>query len=506
MKRRRSIRRRFGANNASASESSKSNFCCNNLSLKDAESNVTLRLTTLLSLFASSSSSPRSSSMDMKKMYNHENQEFAHQILRLVFSDERDSAVRWYVNAESELFKRMVDSETLRDMLSDVPRRRLEDCTQQEESQDHQSAFSCSKEKQSSSTRTQLDKLNQILAFKNIVPYNQNISKEKENEGEDESTMFYYVLNFESVPPKLLENRLVLLSRGTAFVPSIFQMHLCVHMFQIKLKRNLYLARKIRPRIFRKDPRLEQICKQASAFFQKRFRYVESSSTSSVIVNAVARQDVARANIDLYASRSMPLCMYSLFEELQRSSHLKYDGRFQLQGFLKGIGFTLQDSLKYWRQAFSRNFTPREFEKKYAYSIRHYYGKVGKRYDRPPLDCDQIITKLTQPGPGQFHGCPFKYWGESALRTHLNLRDIRRNDVNKILGKVQEKDYQASCREYFRATHEGSSIAAILEEDSTVIHSGVTPSEHHPNLYFEASEIFFKSKELAGRGGEDEFW
>lgn len=54
-----------------------------------------------------------------------------------------------------------------------------------------------------------------------------------------------------------------------------------------------------------------------------------------------------RQNVDSYAKRSMPLCMSSLYEELHRASHLKYDGRFQLQGFLKGIGFTLQDSLVY---------------------------------------------------------------------------------------------------------------------------------------------------------------
>ena len=53
-----------------------------------------------------------------------------------------------------------------------------------------------------------------------------------------------------------------------------------------------------------------------------------------------------RQNVDSYAKRSMPLCMSSLYEELHRASHLKYDGRFQLQGFLME-SVTLQDSLVY---------------------------------------------------------------------------------------------------------------------------------------------------------------
>ena len=209
--------------------------------------------------------------------------------------------------------------------------------------------------------------------------------------------------------------------------------------------------------------------------------------------------------MDSYAKRSMPLCMSSLYEELHRASHLKYDGRFQLQGFLKGIGFTLKDSLVYWRQAFSKKFTPRDFESKYAYSIRHYYGKVGKCYDRPPLGCEKIITKLPPPGVGQFHGCPFKYWGESALKSHFHARGFRSDDVERIMNFVDKEDYRASCKQYFEATHEGVTIQSLLDETDT--DGGVTPSEHHPNLYFEASEIFWGHKfEKQRRSGEDDAW
>lgn len=59
---------------------------------------------------------------------------------------------------------------------------------------------------------------------------------------------------------------------------------------------------------------------------------------------------------DLQLSKqSFPLCMRHLHETLRSTHHLKHGGRMQYGLFVKGIGLSLENSLKFWREEFSKN-------------------------------------------------------------------------------------------------------------------------------------------------------
>lgn len=55
------------------------------------------------------------------------------------------------------------------------------------------------------------------------------------------------------------------------------------------------------------------------------------------------------------SKQSYPLCMRHLHETLRSTHHLKHGGRIQYGLFIKGIGLSLEHSLKFWRDEFSKN-------------------------------------------------------------------------------------------------------------------------------------------------------
>jgi DNA primase large subunit len=125
------------------------------------------------------------------------------------------------------------------------------------------------------------------------------------------------------------------------------------------------------------------------------------------------------------AESCMPLCMRSMYRALNETHHLKYTGRTQFGLFIKGIGLSMEDSLQFWQAAFSpvtlhhsgdctsllcvktcgcdQRMSGEEFVKKYAYNIRHSYGKEGKRQDYTPSPCIRIVTS-PPPGHSETHG------------------------------------------------------------------------------------------------------
>ena len=51
------------------------------------------------------------------------------------------------------------------------------------------------------------------------------------------------------------------------------------------------------------------------------------------------------------------------------------------------MGFTVEESIQFWKSNFCKKIDTDKFEKQYAYNVRHMYGKEGKRNDYKPWSC-----------------------------------------------------------------------------------------------------------------------
>lgn len=99
--------------------------------------------------------------------------------------------------------------------------------------------------------------------------------------------------------------------------------------------------------------------------------------------------------------------MRDMHSNLVHDSHLRHFGRIQLGLFLKGMGLDLQESLIYWRRAFSAKISDDKFNKQYAYNVRYNYGQEGKREDFKPYECAYQIcyVALARSHRGKIAAC-----------------------------------------------------------------------------------------------------
>ncbi|KAL2900263.1 putative DNA primase large subunit, partial [Bienertia sinuspersici] len=199
--------------------------------------------------------------------------------------------------------------------------------------------------------------------------------------------------------PELVAGRKVYIHKGHAYVAMNQVVSLVVTQFRSNLSKALILTNRKWTTIAseRENNRLAPI--------------VESLSTSYLGPDYSEPKDFAEISLkdlDQVANSSFPLCMRHLFEKLREDHHLKHGGRMQLGLFLKGVGLKLDDALAFWKSEFSKKVGPERFDKEYAYSIRHNYGKEGKRVDYTPYSCQKVIS--CTPGVGDHHGCPYRHF------------------------------------------------------------------------------------------------
>ncbi|CDW57123.1 DNA primase large subunit [Trichuris trichiura] len=292
----------------------------------------------------------------------------------------------------------------------------------------------------------------------------------------------YIQVPFEDIPD-LVKARKVMLHGGNAIVPQIDFIGIVVNIFRNNLSTSLAkVAKNIC--LVESDARISALFNMASIRGCSVYDYADLSEGKEVTVEMLDKLSVT----------SFPPCMRRLFEELKSRHHLRHGGRLQLGLFLKRLGLSLESSLKFWQTHFSPivdeqqviaiEFEYSQFERHYAYNIRHSYGEAGRRCNYSAYSCLKIIMGST-PGPQDFHGCPFKHCDVQVLRQLLTEWGIGKDDAEKIVEFSQWKRYDRACTKFFECSHG-------LKENSTA------QLVYHPNQYFDDSR-----KLLFGVGDEE---
>ncbi|KAL2743463.1 DNA primase large subunit-like [Vespula maculifrons] len=355
----------------------------------------------------------------------------SHYILRLAYCKDKDQA-KWFINQEIQLFKIRFSS---------------------------------------------LDKegVDQFLAMHKLdckhISY-----EEKERIREDLQTSTYKVTNidtidFYKVPFQkvidLVKARKVYLEDGIAYVPRNDLISLCISYFKQKLIAGIEDAKE---------------CLLNASDDERVISYINAlPGTFSGMARAVwSTTNTPIEKIEKLSRISYPLCMRSLHEALHVNHHLKNSGRIQYGLFLKGIGVSLEDALQFWREAFSQKIDSDKFEKQYAYSIRHIYGKEGKQTNYTPLGCNKIISNSI--GPGEYHGCPYRHMDQNSLKQKLSAYGISDFETKEIIELAKEGHYSLACTRHFQTLHKQLPEQPII----------------HPNGYFaESYKIMNKTNDVA---------
>jgi DNA primase large subunit len=188
---------------------------------------------------------------------------------------------------------------------------------------------------------------------------------------------------------RFVSKKVGFLKRGYCYIDIDNTQVIIESFFKYKLMESLKQTKKILPY-------LEEINEMMAEFLDKIDTLSVTGKDYSKL-NVNRKDKINLADIDLHAKRSFPLCMRELHRNLKENHHLKHFGRLQYGLFLKGIGLTMEDSIKLWRTEFTKKMTNDKFERGYVYNIRHSYGKEGKRADYTPWSCARIIN-MAAPG------------------------------------------------------------------------------------------------------------
>ncbi|VDO00353.1 unnamed protein product [Rodentolepis nana] len=285
----------------------------------------------------------------------------------------------------------------------------------------------------------------------------------------------FYKVHFTEVLD-LVRRRQVFLKAGFAYVPDAELVSLVVTRFRASLSRNLSrLGLALVPRLADEGARLLPLLSGLS----KRYLGNDDYSTKKPVFGAVSSVQVG----DLARTPGLfPPCMSHLHEALAANHHLRHWGRMQYGLFLKVsvqirsafMAFS-RESGCLWMKHSNSGATlslPRLIQTNFRSSMLIVFVTIMVKK----------VISFSQPATGEFHGCPFRHLDPELLHQRLSIGGkIPSDQVEVIVKRSKDKQYQLACREFFKAMHPDLSV----EDASTV-------AINHPNQYYELAQKAIK--------------
>jgi len=262
----------------------------------------------------------------------------------------------------------------------------------------------------------------------------------------------FYEMPFFDVAPHLISARKVVIHQGTAYVPASALKLILTQRVKDQLLTGLDNSLNALPNVL-SNPSVGGFLRILQEHGLQLLVAPKSSSSDA------PGEKLSLDNFEELLMRSFSPCMRRLVEaQRDMKKHLKHSGRLQLRPFLKECGFTMDESLRWWRQELMRDSTidVTTFEKNYTYDVEHTYGKKGSFQGQSCFGCPKIIGFPGETA-GQVHGCPFKM-EMSLLKQQLHRWKMPESGVAEVEKLIKNGNhYQLACIEYFKSQHPGHS-------------------------------------------------
>lgn len=142
----------------------------------------------------------------------------------------------------------------------------------------------------------------------------------------------FYKVHFTAVPD-LIRTRRCYIKGGFAYVSTTDFISIVAGLHEACIEKGLAAAAQVLPDLDN-DERLVDLVKNLHTSYTGKDYVVSGKGTIPI------------ESIDQLSKKSFSLCMRQCHEALRSKHHLKHQGRLQYGLFLKGIGVTLEDSLR----------------------------------------------------------------------------------------------------------------------------------------------------------------
>uniref|UniRef100_A0A0B6Z753 DNA primase large subunit n=2 Tax=Arion vulgaris TaxID=1028688 RepID=A0A0B6Z753_9EUPU len=263
----------------------------------------------------------------------------------------------------------------------------------------------------------------------------------------------------------LVRNRKVFLQSGFAYVPQDDLVSILLSVYRTLLSQALTVTARALPSMEEDGRLLPMLCGLSKRYLGQDYGARQQN------VGAVTAD-----MIDMLSKKSFPLCMQNIHTTIRHTHHLRHGSRLQYGLFLKGIGLSLEEALRFFRTEFIKNTDVDTFDKKYSYGIRYNYGKEGKKTDYTPYGCMKIIMN-NAPATGDSHGCPFRHFDTDFLKQRISTFGLTKDGVEGVMKYVKGGHCQVACAKFFELTHG-------ISDSSSEVEMFI----QHPNQYFEHSQ------------------